>query len=98
MKVVTIVQPNEKGQIVIPKKTRDTLGITPAMPLNIVVRDGAIHLYPVREILVGQETQNHRLRILKKTIGAWAGDDWPKTEKRRRRIELAASARRKKAW
>jgi len=32
---------------------------------------------------------------LEKTKGAWAGDDWEETEKKRRKIELAASKRRK---
>lgn len=38
------------------------------------------------------------LKILEKTQGAWAGDDWPETARKRRKIELAASRRRKAAW
>ena len=36
--------------------------------------------------------------LLRKTQGAWAGDDWDKTRARRRKIELAASKKRKEAW
>ena len=37
-------------------------------------------------------------QILKKTRGAWAGDDWEKTRAKRRKIELAATEKGKKAW
>ena len=38
------------------------------------------------------------LEVLKNTAGSWGGDDWPKTEKRRKKIELAASRKRKRTW
>jgi len=37
-------------------------------------------------------------QILEKTRGSWAGDDWEKTAKRRRKIELRVTRERRKAW
>lgn len=98
MKIGNIVSPNIKGQIVIPKKIREALGINENVPLNLVVNEGGIYLHPIKEVNQDLETADSFIQILKKTAGAWAGDDWPKTEKRRRRIELEASKRRKKGW
>jgi|SRR3989344_5566942 len=98
MNIGIITQTNEKGQIVIPKKIRDTLGINKNVPLNIVQKDKGIYIHPV-EIIQSQEEKNKAfLKILEKTQGGWAGDDWPETEKRRRKIELEAAKRRRKAW
>lgn len=99
MKVGFIAEPNKKGQIVIPKQLREALGITPQTPLNLVLRGGGIYIYPIDEVLTRVEGKTSYLAILEKMQGAWAYDKtWDKTEKRRRKIELAASLRRKKAW
>lgn len=100
MKVGIITTPNSKGQIVIPKTVRDLLGITPNIPLNLIVRDNALHMYPVREINSDHKILNTAfLKLLKKTQGAWADDKtWVKTRKKRRKIELEASKKRKQAW
>lgn len=101
MNIGTIVTPNTKGQIVIPKKIRNELDITPGKPFNVIASDGGIHIYPVSTVVTQEEQKNKNellSDILKSTQGAWAGDDWPKTEKRRRKIELEASRRRKNAW
>lgn len=101
MKVGNIVEPNSKGQVVIPKKIRDDLGITPNTPLNIIVRDGGLYLYPVEGVITEVGIENIRSKIWEKTAGAWADADWDeydKKQKRRRKIELEASRRRKKAW
>lgn len=99
MKVGFIAEPNKKGQIVIPKKLRDALGITPQTSLNLVLRGGGIYIYPIDEVVAKVESESPYLNILEKTQGAWADDkSWDKTEKRRRKIELAASLRRKRAW
>lgn len=99
MNIGIITQPNEKGQIVIPKKIRDSLGINKNVPLKVVQRDNGIFLYPIKGYITNIDTDKSAyLKILEKTQGAWAGDDWPETEKRRRKIELAASKRRKAAW
>lgn len=98
MNIGTIVTPNTKGQIVIPKKVRDDLGIEPGFILNLIVEGNGIHIYPVEGVIAKIKGEDSRMKIWKETAGAWAGDDWPKTEKRRRRIELEASKRRKNAW
>lgn len=36
-------------------------------------------------------------KILAKTKGSWAGDDWEETEKKRRKIEIAATKKAKAA-
>lgn len=102
MKVGFIAEPNSKGQIVIPKKIRDELNITENTPLNIVVRDDGIHLYPITDVTTIAEAEiahSKLLAALEKTRGLWADDkDFDKRQKQRRKIELEASRRRKKAW
>ncbi|MFV1917422.1 MAG: AbrB/MazE/SpoVT family DNA-binding domain-containing protein [Patescibacteria group bacterium] len=98
MKVGAITKPNSKGQIVIPKEIRDALNINERVYLNLSIRGDGVYMHPIKEIISGEESENSLLDILEKTRGAWAGDSWPKTEKRRRKIELEASRRRKKAW
>ena len=99
MNIGVIVKPNQKGQIVIPKEIRDELDITENTHLNIVVRGEGVYIYPIDEVLTKVESESPYLTILKKTQGAWADDkSWDKTEKRRRKIELAASLSRKKTW
>lgn len=98
MKVGTITTPNIKGQIVIPKEVRDALKIGVNVPLNLVVRGGGIYLYPVEEVVSKVESESSYLEILKKTQGSWSGDDWEKTERKRKRIELQESKKRKKQW
>lgn len=99
MKIGAFTIPNDKGQIVIPKQFRNALGITSETPLNLVLRAGGIYIYPIDEVLTKLETESSYLAILEKTQGSWADDkSWEKTAKRRRKIEQAASLRRKKAW
>lgn len=98
MKITTISQTNAKGQVVIPKAVRDSLGITPQTHLNIVLRGEGVYLYPIREVLTSERGTVPYLEILKRTQGSWKGDSWPKTEKKRKEIEAKASARRKREW
>lgn len=102
MKIGTIVEPNEKGQIVIPHKLREALGITSETPLNLVLREEGIYMYPIEEVLIKAEVQTDKsayLELLKKTRGVWSGDKtWEKTRTKRRRIELAAAKRRRASW
>lgn len=104
MNIGTIVTPNIKGQIVIPKKIRDGLNIDESTPLNMVVKENGIHLYPVKEVTTTAEAEIARsklLNALEKTRGAWANEDWDdydKREKQRRKLELEATKRMKKAW
>lgn len=98
MKVGTVVYPNQKGQIVIPKKIRDSLGIDEEVPLNISQRGGGLYLHPVKEVIGDENDNKSFFKILDNTRGAWAGDDWLETEKRRRKIEIEESRQRKRAW
>ncbi len=52
MKIGIITKPNEKGQIVVPKKLRDFLGIDKDTYLNLVLRDEGIYLCPISDVLV----------------------------------------------
>ncbi|OGY09424.1 MAG: hypothetical protein A2782_01225 [Candidatus Blackburnbacteria bacterium RIFCSPHIGHO2_01_FULL_43_15b] len=83
MKVGYIVTPNTKGQIVIPKKVRDFLKINENVPLNLQQVDQGIYIHPISEVVTKQETETSFTDILRKTQGAWAGDNWPETERRR---------------
>jgi len=99
MKIGTIVQANQKGQIVIPKKIREAFGITPDVPLNVVQTADGISLYPMKEMYCQPVSdQSPYLDILKKTQGAWVDEDWDSVRKKRKKIELAASRKRKNAW
>lgn len=104
MNVGNIVEPNAKGQIVIPKKIREELNINKDTLLNMIVRDDAIHLYPITNVTTTAEAEashSKLLAVLEKTRGAWANEDWAaydKQEKKRRKLELEASKKRKKAW
>lgn len=99
MKVGTITTPNQKGQIVIPKKIREQLNINDTTHLYITIVDNIIHIRPVTETAIQhQHNREAILKMLKETQGAWAGDDWEKTEKERRKVELEAAKKRKNAW
>lgn len=101
MKVGFFTEPNSKGQIVIPKKIRDELNINENTPLNMVVRGEGIWLYPIKEVLTQQDSEDSRkvyLEILKRTKGILAGKPYYKNEKARRKLELEASKRRKEPW
>lgn len=97
MNLGVITKPNSKGQIVIPKKYRDMLGVNEKVYLNITIRDTGFYIQPLGNVLINKRDKSF-LKVLEETRGAWAGDDWPETEKRRRKIELEASRKRKNAW
>lgn len=99
MQIGTIVTPNTKGQIVIPKKIRDGLNITKNTSLNIRVMDDGIYIHPITEVVTNaEEDKRHKvlLRILKETQGAWANDkEFDKRQKKMRKMEIAAAKRMK---
>lgn len=97
MKIGIITKANEKGQVVIPKEYREALGISNNIALNMVLRGSGIYIYPVTEVSGLAETEDSYMHILKRTKGSWK-DDWDKTRKRRKKIELAASKKRKQLW
>jgi len=99
MNLGIISTPNTKGQIVIPKKYRDQLGINSDTPLNIVSQNQGIFIHLLKNTSVSsQKTQKDIFSdILDKTKGSWAKEnwqEWEKTEKRKRKIELKASQKR----
>lgn len=95
MNVGTIVTPNTKGQIVIPQKMRASLSITADTPLHLSLVGETIMMQPIRSVITTNNSDTAFMELLKKTAGSWADDDWPKTEKRRRKIELVAAKKRK---
>lgn len=101
MKVGNIVESNIKGQIVIPKKIRDDLGISPGTALNVVVRDDGIYLYPIISVVTTEESEiSHKayIDLLKATQGILASKPYYKNEKAKIKLERESSLRRKKAW
>jgi len=98
MKIGNITTPNAKGQIVIPKAMRDALGIDTTTNVNLVLRGNGIYIYPIAQIVAKGETVSSYNKLLEKTQGAWAGDDWDITETKRRKIELKASKKMRKPW
>ena len=93
-----IVEPNSKGQVVIPKDVRTKLEISKGDLLNLVVRGDGIYLHPIRQVVPKLVKSDAYGKILAKTQGTWAGDSWEETEKKRRVIELKAAKARKTAW
>ena len=98
MKIGIITQPNQKGQIVIPQKFRRALGIDEKVPLNITLRGQTICIDPITDIIAPIEEENYYSKILEKTKGSWADDDWPQGEKERRVVEQKAATKRREAW
>ena len=97
MKIGVITQTNTKGQIVIPKKMRDELGITVGSHLHLLVQDNGIYMRPVNDVVHRGESAQDYYAALKKTQGSWAGDDWKATETKRSKIELSAAKKAKQA-
>lgn len=101
MKIGNIVEPNSKGQIVIPKNVREALGIKPNTPLNMVLRGDGIYIYPVEAVLTKTESQGISdvyLELLNKTQGILGSKPYYKNNNARRKLELEASCKRKTAW
>ena len=99
MKIRSFTTPNEKGQIVIPKKIRDALGINSNVTLNIMQAGKGIYIYPVEEFVTKAEEESSYIQLLEKTKGSWGKkeiDDASKTQ--RSQLELKASKKRKNAW
>ena len=86
---VTAFQLGTSTVITIPKN----MGIRPGQKLKVKKsKNGVVFKLEKKESLA---------EILKRTQGAWADMDWEEWDRRqkvKRKIELEASARRKKAW
>ncbi|MBP8591513.1 AbrB/MazE/SpoVT family DNA-binding domain-containing protein [Candidatus Shapirobacteria bacterium] len=98
MKIGTITTANQKGQIVIPQKAREELGISPHSILNVVVVGNGLYIYPVEEIIPKIDKESAYLEVLKATKGAWAKEDWETLRKKRKKMEQDSSLSRKKKW
>jgi AbrB family looped-hinge helix DNA binding protein len=96
MKIGNIATTNQKGQLVIPATVRKQLGITDQVPLHITVKGGGIYIEPIRDFVTFLESENSYADVLRKTQGSWKNE--PSPEMKRKKIELLASTKRKKAW
>lgn len=94
----TVTKTNAKGQIVIPKKFREALGISRDVLLNLSLKGRGVYITPVEATLSSKDSKLLFLEILNKTAGTWGNDSWPKTKKQRKMLELKASRKRKTAW
>lgn len=99
-----IVVPTSRWQVTIPKKVREELDLEEKTPLNVTSDNGKIVMQPFKKVIKEEVWTEERRRKLyqavKKIQGLWA-DDWPEIKKRlekQRKIELAASKRRRKGW
>lgn len=99
MKVGIIAKTNQKGQVVIPKKIRDSLGITADVSLHILIRDKGVYMYPITNIVTPHSYTESYFAILTKTKGAWSDE---RTQSRKntehRKREWAESRMRKQPW
>lgn len=91
-----IARTNVKGQFVLPISMRKALGITPDTNLHVSLEDKVITITPLPPKPF--QTKKSLYEILKSTQGALAGDDWPETETKQRKIEIAAAKKLRNAW
>jgi AbrB family looped-hinge helix DNA binding protein len=98
MKIGSFTTTNDKGQVVIPKEIRDSLGIDSHVTLNITVAGAGIYIHPVEEFITRSESESSYLQLLEKTKGTWADDDRDTLRHSRSKTELDASKSRKKPW
>lgn len=98
MKIITSISTiNQKGQLVLPAAIRKALNISPQVLLQITLRGNAINISPISKVLTVDQTESSYLDVLKKTQGAWKKDK-PENKTSKRKLELVASASRKKSW
>lgn len=98
MKIGSFTTTNDKGQVVIPKDIRDSLGINSQVTLNITVAGDGIYIHPVEEFITKSETESSYPQLLEKTRGTWADEDWDGLRHNRSKTELNASQSRKEPW
>lgn len=100
MNVGTITTLGGKGQIVIPKEYRDSLGISPGAQLNVRLRGDGISVEPVSVEPLRNDDDTAFLELLKKYRGIW-GPETAEEKKRRianKKFEIAAARKRRNAW
>ncbi len=103
MKIGIIAKPNTKGQFVIPHAFRKKLGIVSGTPINVVVREDSIVLYPLAVNHTRSAGAINYYNTLVGTRGAWSAEKSSSKspsvyEKKARKLELFASSKRKAAW
>jgi bifunctional DNA-binding transcriptional regulator/antitoxin component of YhaV-PrlF toxin-antitoxin module len=98
MNSITLAYTNKKGQVVIPKKMRDDLGIDFTVALALQLVGKSIVLSPIESVITKAETENSYLEVLRATKGAWANSPKEKNALQKRKLELDASKRRKREW
>lgn len=91
-----IARTNTKGQFVLPVAMRKSLGITPETNLHISLEDKVITISPLPPKPFHPKKTLYE--ILKSTQGALAGDDWPETEAKQRKVEIKAAKKLKNSW
>lgn len=94
MKIVSRTKSNNKGQITIPKKIRDYLGIRTNITLILSIHDKSLLVSPIEKPTIAQNQVY--LEILKRTQGGWAHE--ASSNPGKRKLELKASKNRKLAW
>lgn len=92
------MKPNEKWQVVIPKRFREELGLKGGVLLNVSLKEKGVFMVPLERIMTTPDSRKIYMNILTKTAGTWADDSWEGTRSRREGIELEASERRKNSW
>ncbi len=98
MNLNLVVQTDQKGQIILPKEVGKALGVGRKTTLKLVFSGGGIYIYPVEDDIFRLGRKNSYLEVLKMTQGSWRGEGWENFRKRRGKIELLASKKRKKLW
>ncbi len=100
MKIGDIAKTNKKGQIVIPKKIREELGISEDVPLHITVRGQGVYMCPIRDVIAGDDVLHDAAykEVLNRTQGSWADDTWDETQYKQSSIEKKASQKGKREW
>lgn len=98
MKVGIITRPNAKGQVVIPKEFRESLGITKNISLNMMIRGNGIYIYPIFGVVSATESESSYNKILGITKGAWKDKNKHRLRAQKRKIEILASKKRKEVW
>lgn len=94
MKTVTRTKSNDKGQVTIPKKIRDYLGIKTNITLILSIYDNSLLISPLKKSTSSEKATY--LKTLQKTQGSWSGES--SFEAKKRKLELKASKNRKLAW
>ena len=100
MSFTTIATANQKGQVVIPKKIRDELGIDSQVKLLISQRNSGVFIQPVKGVITQlSDCDSGYTELLAKTQGAWQDDQtWPEQSKARSQLEKQASQKRRSRW